>query len=82
MFRKTTNDIQFDRRVGELLRTVRVNSGVTQADLARGIGTSQSAISEIETATCGCTVWLLRRLAQGLGYELKITFERKSYETT
>ena len=65
-----------------MIKQARTDSGLSQVELADMIDTSQSAISEIETATNGCTMWLLRRIAHGLGYELKITLERKSYETT
>jgi UDP-N-acetylglucosamine 1-carboxyvinyltransferase len=80
--RKRPEDIEFERRVGKLVRQVRINAGLNQTQLAHSIGTSQSAISEIETASVGCTVWLLRRIARGLGFEMKIVFERKNYETS
>jgi len=80
--RKRPEDMEFERRVGKLVRTVRINAGLNQTQLAQIIGTSQSAISEIETAANGCTVWLLHRIARGLGFEMKIVFERKNYETS
>lgn len=82
MLRKTSDDYAFDARVGNMIRNVRMDAGISQERLAQSIGTAQSAISEIETAHGGCTAWLLRRIAAGLGYEMKIVFERKTYETT
>lgn len=79
---KKPDDYKFDKRVGALVRTIRREQNMDQMTLAARIGTGQSAISEIETGRHGSTVWLLRRIAHGLGYELRIVFERKSYETT
>lgn len=79
---KRSEDDEFNRRIGRLIRDARTDAGLHQVDLAQRLGTSQSAISEIETATCGSTVWFLRRIANALGFELRITFERRNYETT
>lgn len=82
MLRKKRDDVAFDARIGTMIKDARLAAGLTQIQLAHSIGTSQSAISELETASVGCTTWLLRRIARGLGFELKIVFERKNYETT
>ena len=79
---KESDDYEFDERIGALVRRARVDRGIDQVTLAKHIGTSQSAISEIENGRNGVTVWLLRRIARGLGCELKIVLERKNYETT
>lgn len=79
---KTPDDYKFDKRVGALLRQARLDQGIDQMTLAAHVGTAQSAISKVETGRSGVTVWLLRRIARGLGCELKIVLERKNYETT
>lgn len=79
---KNVDDWKFDKRVGAMLREARRDQNMDQATLAARIGTGQSAISDTETGRTGVTVWLLRRIANGLGYELRISLERKTYETT
>lgn len=79
---KTPDDYKFDERVGLMLRQARLDQDLNQMTLAARVGTSQSVISEVETGRTGVTVWLLRRIARGLGCELRLTLERKNYETT
>lgn len=82
MTRRSPDDLRFNVRLGSLIKSIRTDQGIGQTELAQRIGTGQSAISEIETGLHGPTAWLLRRIAHGLGYELRIVFERKNYETT
>lgn len=79
---RNAEDVMFNVRVGALVKKIRVAQGIGQAALARRIGTSQSAISDVETGHVGPTIWLLRRIANALGFELRLVFERKNYEIT
>lgn len=79
---KTTDDVEFELRVGAMLKKARTDLGLDQTTLAERAGSHQSVISEIERGRTGTTLTTLRRVAAGLGFELKVTFERKSYETT
>lgn len=59
----------------ELAETVyraRETAGLTQAELARKMGTTQSAIAAIETGARTPTVELLERLARACGQRLTI----------
>ncbi len=53
----------------------RLESNMTQAELAEKTGIRQSNISRIEGGTCSPTIDTLARLAAGLGKTLKIEFQ-------
>ncbi len=60
---------------GYLLREARERSGLTQADLAGRLGTSQQAVSQAERSDANPTVSLMRRWAEACGAELEIRLE-------
>lgn len=51
----------------------RIERGFTQEDLARRIGTKQSAISRFESGEYNPTLDFLRKMARGLDAEMKVT---------
>ena len=51
----------------------RINEGLTQKELARRVGTKQSAISRFESGSYNPTIKFLYKIADALGVELKIT---------
>ncbi|MDA2922548.1 helix-turn-helix transcriptional regulator [Patescibacteria group bacterium AH-259-L07] len=58
----------------QLIIEQRLKQGLTQAELAKKIGTKQSAISRLERGTYNPTVSFLRKIAEALGTELHIYF--------
>lgn len=52
----------------------RIKHGLTQAELAKKLGTKQSAISRLERGTYNPTFAFLRKLAKALGLELHVSF--------
>lgn len=61
----------------ELVRqviTARQAQGISQAELAARIGTRQSNISRLERGDSNPSMAFLKRVAQGLGKELNISF--------
>lgn len=52
----------------------RIDLGLTQAELAKKLGTKQSAISRLERGNYNPTVLFLRNLAEAFGSELRISF--------
>lgn len=61
--------------VADLIGELRTAAGLTQAELARRIGTSQAAISRAEDARYeGHSLALLRRIARALGKRVVIGF--------
>ena len=59
-------------QVGELLREARAREGVSQGQLARRAGTTQTVVSRIERGKTTPTIGMLERLLLALGYELHI----------
>jgi len=55
-----------------LIRTVRARRRLTQATLARRAGTTQTAISRLETGGRSPTAETLRRLLQVMGEDLEL----------
>jgi DNA-binding XRE family transcriptional regulator len=53
----------------------RTRHGLTQAELAKRVGTSHSAISRIESGQHKTSVETLQRIAGALNLRLKVTFE-------
>ncbi|HAM88676.1 MAG: Helix-turn-helix domain protein [Candidatus Falkowbacteria bacterium GW2011_GWC2_38_22] len=51
----------------------RIKAGLTQTELAQKIGTKQSAISRLERGDYNPSVAFLRKVAEALGSELRIS---------
>ncbi|NUN96737.1 MAG: helix-turn-helix transcriptional regulator [Candidatus Omnitrophica bacterium] len=67
----------------EILKA-RVESGLTQAQVAKRIGTTQSAVARLESG-CGThspTVATLRRYASALGYRLEVRLVKEQRPRT
>jgi len=61
--------------VGSAVRAARRRAGVSQAELARRVGTSQPTIARLEQGRVSPTVMSLDRIARALHTELVIDFE-------
>ena len=61
---------------GRLIREARRLSGLTQADLARRLGTTQSAVSNWERGRDTPRVDTLARILEACGFEADMTFRR------
>lgn len=53
----------------------RIEQNITQAELANRIGTRQSNISRLEGGNYNPSLEFLKKVAQGLGKELNISFK-------
>jgi len=63
-----------------LIKTIikrRLEKGLTQKELARRIGTKQSAISRLESGTYNPTISFLEKIAKALDAKLKISLSKK-----
>lgn len=60
--------------LGVLVREARVSAELSQAELAKRVGTSQSAIARLESGGAQPTVATLRRIATALSVDLVIEF--------
>ena len=61
----------------EMIIRRRIKKGLTQRELARKIGTKQSAISRFESGTYNPSFSFLQKLADALGVRLKISLMEK-----
>lgn len=57
----------------EMLIKKRLQQGLTQKQLAKKLGTRQPVISRLESGTYNPSIKFLRRVAAGLGAELKVS---------
>lgn len=66
--------IKQDMTIGEQIHAVRKAAGLTQAQLAKRIGTTQSVISDLEDAEYdGHTLSMLRRIAEALDLTVEVS---------
>ncbi|MBK7644776.1 MAG: helix-turn-helix domain-containing protein [Planctomycetes bacterium] len=62
--------------IAQLVYDVRKQAGLTQAQLARKVGTTQSVISRLEDSDYGAqSLTMLRRIARALELYLRISFQ-------
>ena len=54
----------------------RMEEGFTQGDLARRIGTKQSAVSRFESGGYNPTLNFLQKMAEGLNTKIKVTLKK------
>ncbi len=67
--------MSYKERLGKLIQESRVNRGMTQAELAKALGTSQSAINRIEKGGQNISLEMLARISEVLASNL-ISFSR------
>ena len=60
------------RGIGERIRNLRQQMGLTQADLAKKLGVSQQIVSRIEMGQDNMALLTSKKVAQGLGKEVSI----------
>ena len=71
--KKVYDDLGPEFELIQLIIKKRLKAGLTQAELAERIGTKQSAISRLERGTYNPTVAFLRKVAEALGANLRIS---------
>ncbi|MBI5561274.1 MAG: helix-turn-helix transcriptional regulator [Deltaproteobacteria bacterium] len=77
-FKKAWQDLDPEFELLESMIKAREKAGVTQASLARMIGTKQSAISRLERGAIGkATVETLKKIADALDSRLVIKLRKK-----
>lgn len=76
-FKKEWNDIQPEMDVIRAIIDAREEQNLTQKELAKKVGMNQADISKLENGTRNPSLKLLKKLATGLGMELKIQFVKQ-----
>lgn len=73
-FKKEWDDIQPEMDVIRAVIDARIKQNLTQKELAARTGINQADISKLENGTKNPSLKLLKKLANGLGMQLKIEF--------
>ncbi|MCB4756803.1 MAG: XRE family transcriptional regulator [Elusimicrobia bacterium] len=75
-FRKFYRQEGFKLAIGYKIAQLRAKLGLTQMDLARKLGTTQSFVARLECADTGnCELKTLQRIADAVGRKLVIGFQ-------
>lgn len=64
----------------ELVRVARQRAGLTQAELAARVGTTQSAIARLERGSTSLTLERASRLVRACGFDLEVRIEGGDWE--
>ena len=73
-FEKEWNEIQPEMDVIRAMVDMRIKQNLTQKELASRTGIDQADISKLENGTKNPSLKLLKKLAVGMGMQLKIEF--------
>ena len=73
-FKKEWDDIQPEMDVIRAMIDARIEQNLTQTELAARTGIDQADISKLENGPRNPSLKLLKKLASGLGMQLKIEF--------
>ena len=76
-FVKEYEVIQPEMDVIKAIVNARTSQNLTQSELAKRTGINQADISKLENGTRNPSITLLKRLAEGMGMNLKIEFVPK-----
>jgi ribosome-binding protein aMBF1 (putative translation factor) len=72
---KLVEEARLNARVAQRLYALRTTAGLSQSELARKVGTTQSVISRLEDADYeGHSLSMLQRIARALDQELDVRF--------
>jgi predicted transcriptional regulator len=74
-FRKEYEKLAPEFDLVRMLIRKRIEKGLTQGELARKIGTKQSAISRLESGGYNPTISVLKKVAKALDADLKISLQ-------
>lgn len=77
-FKKEYNALDAEYEIISSLIDARKLCNVTQKQLSETTGIAQSDISKIENGSANPTLKILKRLAEGLGMDLKVEFVPKA----
>lgn len=76
-FRQVSDDFDVEYEVARQMQAARAQAGLTQADLARRMHTTQSVVSRIESGV-NVSIETLARFAEACGSRLQVRMVRES----
>lgn len=74
-FKEALKETELEYQIARSVIQARIKKGLTQADLAKKLDTTQSVISRVESAKTTPTLSFLKRLADALNLSLHIQFK-------
>jgi len=74
--KKAYEELGPEFELAQIIIANRVGKGLTQNDLAKKIGTKQSAIARLESGEYNPTLGLLNKVAKALNTHLKVTLSQ------
>ena len=74
-YRSAYDELRPEFEIVRLLIEARTQAGLTQAQLAERIQTTQSAVVRFESGRINPSISTLKKIAQATGTQLKISFE-------
>ncbi|MVM36452.1 helix-turn-helix domain-containing protein [Spirosoma sp. HMF3257] len=66
----------FKSEIGSLIRQARTEQGLTQKELGEKIGVGEPTVNKYESGKQNLTVETLKRVADALDMQIKITFHK------
>lgn len=77
-FQEAYEEAKLNRKIGDMISDAREEAGLSQAQLAKLVGTQQSVISRLEDADYeGHSLSMLQRIAKALNKNLILGFQDK-----
>lgn len=73
------DDLEPEFAIAKAIITKRLESGLTQSQLATKAGTKQSAISRLESGTYNPSIGFLEKIAKALNLNLVISLSNKAH---
>ncbi len=64
--------LELEFAIAEAIIAKRIEKGLTQTQLAKKIGTKQSAVSRLESGECNPSIHFLEKVAKALGLRLVV----------
>lgn len=74
MLRKEYNALALEFAIAEAVIQKRLEQGLTQSQLAKKVGTKQSAISRLESGAYNPSITFLEKVAKALNLNLVVSF--------
>lgn len=75
-FRAEYDALEDEFALASALIAARAEAGMTQAEVARAMGTTQAVVARLESGRTKPSTRTLERFARATGHRLRVTFER------
>lgn len=70
-----------NKKVGERIRKLRIQKGISQIELARAIAVSQTHMSNIEKGHAGISLWTAVKISRELGCSIDSFADEERYNS-